>query len=48
MVALVAAYSNDKMKKKYQELLAKGKAKKVALTVVMRYFVDQLIIKLNK
>ena len=43
MAALVAAYSNDKMKKKYQELLAKGKAKKVALTVIMR----KIIVCLN-
>ena len=43
MAALVAVYSNDKMKKKYQELLAKGKGKKVALTVIMR----KIIVCLN-
>lgn len=36
MAALVAAHANDKMKKKYQQLLALGKPAKVALTAIMR------------
>ncbi len=43
MAALVAAFSNDKMKKKYQEMLANGKAAKVALTAIMR----KIIVCLN-
>ena len=50
MAALVAAYSNNKMKKFYQELLNKGKAKKVALTAVMRKIIVCLnsMVKNNK
>lgn len=43
MAALVAAFYNDKMKQKYQELLAVGKPSKVALTAIMR----KIIICLN-
>ena len=50
MAALVAAFSNDKMKKKYKELIEKGKAAKVALTAIMRKIIVCLnaMIKNNK
>lgn len=43
MGALVAAHHNEKLKAFYQQLLAKGKAKKVALVAVMR----KMIVILN-
>jgi len=50
MAALVSAFSNQKMKKKYTELLEKGKAAKVALTAIMRKIIVCLnaMIKNNK
>jgi len=43
MAALVAAYTNDKMKQTYQALLEKGKPAKIALTAIMR----KIIVCLN-
>lgn len=50
MAALVAAYSNNKMARVYQQLLAKGKAKKIALVAIMRKIVICLnaMVKNNK
>lgn len=50
MAALVAAFSNENMKKKYRELLEKGKVAKVALTAIMRKIIVCLnaMVKNNK